>query len=786
MQRDHFLSLHYFMIFFVLLSTSSLATAQQRQSNISRGSSLTPTGTSSWPSSSGLYAFGFYQRDNGYAVGIFLAGIPDKTVVWTAHRDDPPVSSNATLLFTAAEGRLFLQTAQDQNTYIANISRTASSASMLDTGNFVLYNSDGDIIWQSFSSPTDTLLPTQRLSAGMQLISSVSKTDQSTGTFGIYMQTDGNLVQYPKDSVDSPTYAYWHSNTYYMGQKRNLNLDVNGKLYLLDAAGYNVKNIAEEVCAARGTIYLARIDSDGIFRLYSHNLSHSSRWSIVWNSTNDRCAPRGLCGFNSFCVSNDLEPGCNCLPGFAPVIQGNRTSGCERNFTAESCKNKDRKYTIQAEDNTIWEDVSYSVLSQTSKEDCRQACLVDCNCEVAMFTDGECSKQRLPLRYGRRSLDHSNIAFIKVEKTTESSTHRILPTREGKKEISTDIIIIITCLFVFLIIVIVAIFGVVNHRYRVSSYRENPHNGIIEFLEDVAPQSYSYAQLERMTDGFKEEIGRGSSGTVYKGTMMNDADKFVAAKRLQNVLSTSEREFRTEIKVIGRAHHRNLLRLLGYSIDGPNKVLVYEYMSSGSLADILFTPDRQLNWVERMGIARDIARGILYLHDECETQIIHCDIKPQNILMDQNGCAKVSDFGLAKLMKPDETKTFTGIRGTRGYVAPEWHRKLPLTVKVDVYSFGVVLLEIICCRKNLDQSLPDDQVILEEWVYQCFEGGELDQLVGVEEVEARQLERIIKVALWCILDEPSLRPSMKKVLLMLEGTVAIPTPPNPTSFISTI
>ncbi|KAK2656278.1 hypothetical protein Ddye_009330 [Dipteronia dyeriana] len=374
---------------------------------------------------------------------------------------------------------------------------------------------------------------------------------------------------------------------------------------------------------------------------------------------------------------------------------------------------------------------------------------------------------------------------LQVEEATESSTDRIFATRKGKKDIII-IIIIIGCLFVFSLTVVVAIFGMVNHRYRVLLYRRNSHNGNTEYLEDVAPRSYSYAELERMTDGFREEIGRGSSGTVYKGTMLNDGEKFVAAKRLQNVLSTSEREFRTEIKVIGRVHHRNLLRLLGYSIDGPHKVLVYEYMSSGSLADILFTPEKQLNWVERMGIARDIARGILYLHDECEAQIIHCDIKPQNILMDENGCARISDFGLAKLMKADQTKTFTGIRGTRGYVAPEWHRKLPVTVKADVYSFGVVLLEIICCRKNLDQSLLEDQVILEDWVYQCFEGGELGRLVGVEEVEPKQLERIIKVALWCILDEPSLRPSMKKVLLMLEGTVDIPTPPNPTSFISTI
>ena len=109
-----------------------------------------------------------------------------------------------------------------------------------------------------------------------------------------------------------------------------------------------------------------------------------------------------------------------------------------------------------------------------------------------------------------------------------------------------------------------------------------------------------------------------------------------------------------------------------------------------------------------------------------------------------------------------------------------------MTVKVDVFSFGIVLLEIVCCRKNLDHSLPEDQVVLEEWVYECFEGSELGRLVGDGEVEPKELERVIKVALWCVLDEPSLRPSMKKVLLMLEGTVDIPTPPNPTSFISTI
>ena len=257
-------------------------------------------------------------------------------------------------------------------------------------------------------------------------------------------------------------------------------------------------------------------------------------------------------------------------------------------------------------------------------------------------------------------------------------------------------------------------------------------------------------------------------------------------KKLGKVLEEGEIEFRNEMKAIGRTNHRNLVRLLGYCHEGAHRVLVYEYMSNGSLADILFKPESQPCWVERLSIACGIARGILYLHEECESQIIHCDIKPQNVLIDENGHPKISDFGLAKLLKPDQTRTFTGIRGTRGYVAPEWHKKLPITVKADVYSFGIVLLEIICCRRNVIWNLPEEEAILDDWVYNCFEVGELHKLRGNEEIDMVELERVVKVALWCIQEEPTLRPSVKKVLLMLEGTVDIPTPPGRSASLSRV
>ncbi|KAF5480645.1 hypothetical protein F2P56_001381 [Juglans regia] len=392
-------------------------------------------------------------------------------------------------------------------------------------------------------------------------------------------------------------------------------------------------------------------------------------------------------------------------------------------------------------------------------------------------------KQRLPLRFGRRQQGDSSIALIKVGKSS-LSTDPIVP-KESNKEIRVDILIIGVLLIAFECIVL-AVSGFVVYKYCVWANKNISNNEQVGLGEDVAPKSYTYAELEKVTDGFKEELGRGAFGIVYRGAIWN-GEKIVAVKRLDKLLAEREREFQTEVKVIGRTHHKNLVRLLGYCHDGPNRLLVYDYMSNGSLADILFKPSKQRPSCDRrIEIARNIAKGIIYLHEECEPQIIHCDIKPHNILMDENGCAKLADFRLAKLLKPDQTKTYTDIRGTKGYVAPEWHRNLPVTIKVDVYSFGIMLLEIICCRRNTDFDLPEEEALLEEWAYHCFECGELGKLLNDEVVDKKQLEIMVKVALWCILDEPSLRPSMKKVLHLLEGTVDIPIPPSPTSFLTAL
>ena len=186
--------------------------------------------------------------------------------------------------------------------------------------------------------------------------------------------------------------------------------------------------------------------------------------------------------------------------------------------------------------------------------------------------------------------------------------------------------------------------------------------------------SFTYAQLEVAARWFNEDkvLGRGAFGTVYEVEMSNgQIMEIVAIKRLDisMLAEQADRHFRIEM-VIGRTRHKNFVRLLGYCHDGVNRLLVYKYMSNGSLADKLSMSVKQLSWNERMEIARNIARGLVYLHEEYEPQITHCDIKPRNILIDEDGCAKISDFGLAKLLNDVQTNTSTEKRGTNGYIAP--------------------------------------------------------------------------------------------------------------------
>ena len=776
------------LVFSLFISSS----AQRNQSNvINLGSSLSPNeNRTSWPSPSELFAFGFYPQGDGFAIGIWLANQTEKTIIWTANRDDPPVSSNASLHLTI-EGKLLLRTEKGRDKSISDVPNPAASAAMLDSGNFVLYHNDSYVIWNSFDFPTDTILGGQNLSTTHSLVSSVSTSDQSSGRFYLYMQTDGNFVAYPVNSSGESDDSYWSSGTPNSGDSVKLILSHIGVLFVSGGGSdLSVRILAKSSYPSknRTTIHRATLDADGIFRLYLHHFgsSNSSGVLMEWSALRNQCEVKGFCGFNSYCSGIGNKADCNCYPGFEFINASNKFLGCYKNLSDDACRrSKDPSilYSIVPLENMWWTDYPYLVVPM-EKEDCGKSCLKDCNCGAVLYKDHECNKYKLPLRYGRVSDTMSSTAFFKViRKDITIQDHNppvLLDPKVLTKSKSSLILILsislgsISCLFF-----VFAIYSFFRYRHQVYRYKRLLGNANLGLTEELTLRSFSYSELENATDDFKEELGRGSFGAVYKGSI-SGGNKTIAVKRLEKVVEEGQREFRAEMTAIARTHHKNLVRLLGFCIEGSRKLLVYEFMSNGSLADLLFKAEMRPVWKDRVRIALDVARGILYLHEECEVRIIHCNIKPQNILLDETWTAKISDFGLAKLLVQNQSRITMGIEATTGYLAPEWQKNALISVKLDTYSFGIVLLEIVCCRSSTEVNVPmADEIILSNWVYNCFVAGELDKLVEDENVEFMTLERMVKVGLWCIQEDPALRPSMKNVILMLEGTMDIPVPPSP-------
>ncbi|CAL9764826.1 unnamed protein product [Musa acuminata subsp. burmannicoides] len=307
------------------------------------------------------------------------------------------------------------------------------------------------------------------------------------------------------------------------------------------------------------------------------------------------------------------------------------------------------------------------------------------------------------------------------------------------------------------------------------------------FLNELAgekPIRFWPQQLAGFTRNYATKLGSGGFGSVYKGELPNGLP--VAVKVLSGSLGKSvEEQFMAEVGTIGRTHHINLVRLFGFCFDPKVRALVYEYMENGSLDSYLFDRiNRRMDWKTLHEIAIGTARGIRYLHEECQQRIIHYDIKPGNILLDSNFNPKVADFGLAKLMKRENTHlTMPGGRGTPGYAAPEMWMPSPVTHKCDVYSFGMLLFEIVGRRRNFDGDVTESQQWFPKRVYDKLESGALAEIVsscGIEEeIDRERAERVLKVALWCVQYTAEARPPMNKVVMMLEGEMEITPPTNP-------
>ncbi|KAK4757324.1 hypothetical protein SAY87_018625 [Trapa incisa] len=286
---------------------------------------------------------------------------------------------------------------------------------------------------------------------------------------------------------------------------------------------------------------------------------------------------------------------------------------------------------------------------------------------------------------------------------------------------------------------------------------------------------FTLRDLEVATSRFSADnvIGEGGYGVVYRGRLVNGNE--VAVKKLFNNLGQAEKEFRAEVEAIGHVRHKNLVRLLGYCIEGIHRMLVYEFVSNGNLDQWLHGALRQqgsLTWEARMKVILGTAKALAYLHEGIEPKVVHRDIKSSNILIDDEFNAKVSDFGLAKIIGSNESHVATRVMGTFGYVAPEYANTGLLNEKSDVYSFGVLLLESITGREPVDYGRPANEVNLVEWLKMMVGTKRAEEVVDSRiEVKpaTRSLKRALVVAIRCVDLEWNQRPRMTQVVRMLEA-----------------
>jgi hypothetical protein len=500
---------------------------------------------------------------------------------------------------------------------------------------------------------------------------------------------------------------------------------------------------------------------------------------------------------------------CSCLEGFQMVDASNWSKGCRRkaNTTPNWNKQRRQKANIRAT-----QDFSFKKLAETdfygydfaynntvSKSKCRHLCLDNTDCQAFAYRQGtgEC----LPKVYlfnGKNFPKPHNDIYLKVpngvvssSKLASSVTHRC-KVHEKEATVSSQMFkdgsskfkfgyflsSALTLLFIEVSLISAGCWVV----YKWERRPEITDEGYMIISSQF--RIFSYKELKKATNCFEEELGSGGSAAVYKGVL--DDERNVAVKKLNNVIQ-GEQEFRSELSLIGRINHMNLVRIWGVCADKTRKLLVSEFIENGSLASVLFDYQRLspvLQWGQRYNIALGVAKGLAYLHHECLEWIVHCDVKPENILLDKDFEPKIADFGLVKLLKRGSSaQMLSKVHGTRGYIAPEWALNLPITGKADVYSYGVVLLELVKGIRVSSWMVDGEEE--EEMAVRCSTEILKEKLAGedqswlVEFVDHRldgdfnpsEATVMLKIAISCVEEERRRRPSMSHVVETLLSLV---------------
>lgn len=716
------------------------------------------------------FGFGFTNPQEVTQYFLAIIHLSSRSIVWTANQASPVTTSDKFVFDEKGNVILYHESNVVWSTNTAN--KGVSALALMDSGNLVLLGSDNAVIWESFAHPTDTLLSNQSFVEGMRL---VSKPDSNNLTYFLELKS-GDMVLYSGFKTPQP---YWSMSK---ENRKTINKDGGSVISaILTANSWNFHGENDVLLwqfsfspnTDANATWIAVLGNDGFISFYKLQNGGSGDASSI-RIPEDPCGTPEPCGSNFICYS---EKKCLC-----PSILSSRPN-CQTGITLPCDKSVEPAELVESQDK-----IGYFALqfvqpsSKTDLENCKSSCRSNCSC-IALFFQESTGGCFLFDEIGGflNSKNSEFVSYIKLSKNGESRENDD-GNGSGKKKPTAAILGIA---FSTAIVICGLIYVGIRYVRKKKESPERPQESSEEenFLEGLsgAPIRYSYKDLQTATDNFSVKLGQGGFGSVYRG-FLPDGTR-LAVKKLEGI-GQGKKEFRAEVGIIGSIHHIHLVRLKGFCAEGTHRLLAYEFMANGSLDKWIFKKNRadlSLDWDTRFNIALGTAKGLAYLHEDCDAKIVHCDIKPENVLLDDNFQAKVSDFGLAKLMNREQSHVFTTLRGTRGYLAPEWITNYAISEKSDVYSYGMVLLEIIGGRKNYDPTESSEKSHFPTYAFKMMEEGRmkaiLDAKLNIKENDERILIAI-KVALWCVQEDMQLRPSMARVVQMLDGVSAVPPPPT--------
>ncbi|KAF8094768.1 hypothetical protein N665_0354s0054 [Sinapis alba] len=727
----------------LFLSSLSLCLLQLVVSEIPLGSKLVVGENTSWASKNGDFALGFFNvldSPNRFSIGIRFNSqtIPcdeRRVVVWVAGAGVSVSDNGSYFELSSPDGDLVLfDSSLGVPVWTSKMNRfSVSSALLRDDGNLVLLKGGEEVVWESFDTPADTLLPNQKLKA-FEMLRAASESSKSS-YYSLHMEGSGKLELRWESNI-----TFWSSgNEAVKRGKIGAVLTSEGALSLVEQ-----QDMSKPVWSVFGEDHndtvkfrFLRLDRDGNLRMYSWN-EDSRLWKPVWQAVENQCRVFATCGSQVCSFNGSGYSECTCpYNTFASVsntkcLAPYQKLGCKSGFNMVTFKNMELYGIYPAND---------SVISLVSSLRCKKMCLEDPSCTAVTYkNDGnpQCLMKLTRYVSGYSDPSLSSVSYVKtcsdpmavdpskgeaVVTVTKKSHSVCLPCLVGAT--STTFVLFLA----FQVAVLVYIYRrkkkeAMKRAERFSKGR-NP-KGVIVFSLD---------EIKEMTNDFEDSIGP----QMFKGVMSEN--ELVAVKEIE-ARSTEERKFRSSAAKIGTMHHKNLAKLEGYCCERGKRFLVYEYAKNGSMLD---HHTEKLTWRKRADTCLSVAKALFYLHSECREFVSHGNLNCGNILLGEDLEAKLTEYGFSSC-----------------------------AADKDVEDFGKMVLALVTGRY--------EEGVVSEWVYREWTEGRKETVVDTRlegGFDVEELERVLRISFWCVQVDERLRPSMGEVVKVLEGTLSVDPPPSP-------